>query len=313
MALNETTPAWVHDRLSATDAPNDWRPDSGAALARFGVRRDRHRRRVTMAWQAATAAVVVALVAASAPSVRVAAERAWDVLFARDVSVLRVDMDRMPAAVREALEANVVTGRINHQSVASLDEASRLSGFRVQAVPSTLLSGTPELSVVSPLSGELTLSVDSLTRAAKSVGVATEVVVNPRWEGAHLRVQTGALALSEYGATTLVQSTPLTIAVPPGFDMPAFVDVAMRLLGYSASQATALSQRAAAAPVMFYAVPPGQGVRVTEVPVGRAMATRVRDASDGTTTLIWSTDARLYLLTGPITDDLALSVANTLE
>ena len=312
MALNETTPTWAHDRITAMEAPADWRPDAGAALGRLTARRDRRRRRVKLAWQAAAAGIVVALLA-SAPSVKVAAERAWDVLFARDVSVLRVDMDRVPAAVREALEANVITGRIDHQSVASLNEASRLSGFRVQAVPPTLLGDTPELSVVSALSGELTLSVDSLTRAAKSVGVAADVVVNPDWEGARLRVQTGALVISEYGGTTLIQSTPLTIAMPPGFDMPAFVEVAMRLLGYSAAQSTAMSQRAAAAPVMFVAVPPGANVRVSEVPVGRQTGTLVRDTNEGSLTLIWSTDERLYALTGPITEQLALSVANSLE
>jgi hypothetical protein len=312
MALNETTPTWAHDRISTMDTAGDWRPDSRAALGRLAARHERHRRRVRMAWQATTAAIVIALLA-SAPSVKVAAERAWDVLFARDVSVLRIDMDRMPEAVRDALQANAIAGRIDHQSVASLEEASRLSGFRVQPVPSTLLPDTPELSVVSALSGELTLSVDTLARAAKSVGVAADVVVNPHWEGARLRVQTGPLALSEYGATTLIQSTPLTIAMPPGFDMPAFVEVAMRLLGYSAVQATALSQRAAAAPVMFLAVPPGQGVRVSEVPVGRGVGTLVRDTHEGTTTLIWSTEGRLYLLTGPIDDQLAVSVANTLE
>lgn len=308
MALNDTTPTWAHDRIAAIDAPA-WRPDSGAALERLTARRDRHRRRVTKAWQAAAAALVVALLA-SAPSVKVAAERAWEVLFARDVSILRVDRDRLPAAVRDALNANVVIGRINHQSVASLEEASRLSGFRVQAVPSTLLPDTPELSVVSAL---LTLSVDSLTRAAKSVGVAADVVVNPHWEGTRLSVQTGALVVSEYGATTLLQSTPLTLAMPPGFDMPAFVEVAMRLLGYNAVQATALSQRAAAAPVMFVAVPPHEDVRVSEVPIGSQMGTLVRDAEERSLTLIWSTRDRFYMLTGPIDDQLALSIANTLE
>ena len=95
--------------------------------------------------------------------------------------------------------------------------------------------------------------------------------------------------------------------------MPAFVEVAMRLLGYDAAQASALSQRVAAAPVMFLGVPPNAKVRVSEVSIGSQMGTLMRDADEGSLTLIWSTDDRLYVLTGPIDEQLALSVANSLE
>lgn len=311
MAVNET-PTWAHDRIAAMDAPADWRPDAGGALERLTARRDRRRRRVRIAWQAVTAAAVVALLA-SAPSVKLAAGRAWDVLFARDVSVLRVDIDRLPAAVRQALQANVNTDGLDAQSVVSLDEASRRSGFTVRTVPSTLLPETPKVSVVSPLSAELTLRVDDLTRAAQSAGVAADVVINPHWDDARLRVETSHFVLSEYGLTTLAQGRPLTISMPPGFDMPAFVQVAMRLLGYNAAQASALSQRVAAAPVMFLGVPPNAKVRVSEVSIGSQMGTLMRDADEGSLTLIWSTDERLYVLTGPIDEQLALSVAGALE
>lgn len=312
MALNETTPTWAHDRITAMDAPADWRPDAGAARHRLTARRDRRRRRVRIAWQAVTAVVVVALLA-SAPSVKLAAGRAWDVLFARDVSVLRVDIDRLPAAVRQALQANVNTDGLDAQPVASLDEASHRSGFTVRTVPSTLLPETPKVSVISPLSAELMLRVDDLTRAAQSVGVAADVVINPHWDGARLRVETSPFVLSEYGSTTLAQGRPLTISMPPGFDMPAFVEVAMRLLGYNAAQASALSQRVAAAPVMFFALPPDARVRVSEVPIGSQMGTLLRDVKERSVVLVWSTSDRLYVLAGPITDDLALSIANRLE
>jgi len=214
---------------------------------------------------------------------------------------------------RDALQSRVVTGRIDHRSVASLEEASRLSGFRARTVPVTVLPETPELSVVSALSGELVLSVSELTRAATSVGIANDVVVQSGWDGARIRVETGPLVLSEYGETTLIQSTPLTIAVPPGFDLPAFVEVAMRLLGFNAAQASALAQRAAAAPVAFLGIPPGERVRISEVPLGRGMGTMIRDLDEGELTLVWSTADRLYVLTGPIGDELAFSVANALE
>ena len=294
------------------DAPADWRPDAGAALGRLTARRDWRRRRVRIAWQAVAAIVVVALLA-SAPSVKLAAGRAWDVLFARDVSVLRVDIDRLPAAVRQALQANVNTDGLDAQSAASLDEASRRSGFTVRTVPSTLLPETPKVSVISPLSAELTLRVDDLTRAAQSVGVAADVVINPHWDGARLRVETSPFVLSVYGSTTLAQGRPLTISMPPGFDMPAFVELAMRLLGYDAAQASALSQRVAAAPVMFLGVPPNAKVRVSEVSIGSQMGTLMRETDGGALVLLWSTSDRLYVLTGPITDDLALSIANRLE
>ena len=39
----------------------------------------------------------------------------------------------------------------------------------------------------------------------------------------------------------------------------------------------------------------------------------MRDADEGSLTLIWSTSDRLYVLTGPIDEQLALSVASALE
>jgi hypothetical protein len=39
----------------------------------------------------------------------------------------------------------------------------------------------------------------------------------------------------------------------------------------------------------------------------------MREADDGALVLLWSTSDRLYVLTGPITDEVALSIANRLE
>jgi hypothetical protein len=313
MALDDTkTTTWVRDRLASLDPSADWRPDPQAARARLAARQAGRQARVARwSWRAAAAAVGLAILAA-APPVRLAAERAWEWLFARDVSVLRVDMERLPQAVREALQAPIITGRIEHRSVASLDEAARIAGFGVHRIAPALAFGTPEVALLLPLSGELVLRVGALEKAAASVN-AGDVVVPPTWEGTRIRVETGALVLSEYGDVTLIETTPIGIAVPPDFDLPAFVLVALRLVGFDPAQAMMLAQRAAAGPVAFMAVPPQERVRISEVPLGAGMATLIRGLDDGELILIWHTADRVFALTGPLSDESALTVATSLE
>ena len=310
MALNDATSAWVKRRLSALDVPEGWQPDVRAALGRLSARREK-RRSGAWAWRLAMAAGVLTLLAAT-PPMRVAAQRAWDVLFARDVSVLRVDMDAVPAAVWDALQTPVATGRITHQSVAGADDAAQMVGFSVRQVPDGLLPGTPVWSVISPVSGELVLRVAALNKAAEATG-ATDVVVPPDWDGARIRVETGSLVFSEYGETTLMQTTPIAIAVPPGFDVPAFVAVALRLLGFDAAPAAARSQKTAVAPIAFLGIPRGEGVDVSEVPLGSGMGTVIRDLDEKEISLIWTSADRLYMLTGPVAEDVAFAVAHALQ
>ncbi len=311
MALNDT-PSWVNGRLSSLDVPADWQPETGAALGRLTARRSGQRARtVVWTWRVAMAAGVLALLAAT-PPMRVAAQRAWEVLFARDVSVLRIDMDAVPAAVWDALQTPVTTNGISHRSVASADEAARIAGFTVAQVPEGLMPATPAWSVVSPVSGELVLRVDALEKAAQVTG-ARDVVVPPDWDGARIRVETASLVLSAYGETMLMQTRPIAIAVPPGFDMPSFVAVALRLLGFDAAQASMLSQKTAVAPVAFLGIPRGERVQISEVPLGSGTGTLIRDLDGGDLTVIWSSVDRLYVLTGPIADDAAFAVANALE
>lgn len=312
MALDDTTTTWVRDRLASLDPAADWRPDPQAARARLVARQAGRQGRVARwSWRVVPAALGLAILA-TAPPVRLAAERAWQWLFARDVSVLRVDTERLPQPVRDALQAPIVTGRIEHRSVAGLDEAARVAGFSVRRIPPALAFGTPQVAVLLPLSGELVLRVAALEKAAASVN-AGDVVVPPDWEGTRIRVETGALVVSEYGDVSLIETTPIAIAVPPDFDLPAFVLVALRLVGFDRAQAAMLAQRTAAGPVAFLAVPPQERVRISEVPLGAGMATLVRGLDDGELILIWNTADRVFALTGPLSDDAALTVATALE
>ena len=169
---------------------------------------------------------------------------------------------------------------------------------------------------MSPIGGALVLRVAALERAAVTTGL-TDVAVPPGWEGARIGVETGPLVISSYGETTLLQTTPVAIAVPAGFDFPAFVELALRLSGFGAAEASALAAKAAVAPMAFLGIPRGERVTVSEVPLRSGSATMVHDLEShdrvGRVTLIWSRPGRIFLLSGPIADHVAIAIAESLN
>jgi len=318
MATTDADSAWVRERLAVLDVPREWEPDGPAARQRLEIARQRSASSSrAWTWRLATAAAVMIMIGAI-PAVQVAAQRAWDILFAREVSVLRIDLDNLPREISEALLSPGLIGGVSGHSVASLTDASAQAGFTVRSASSDLLPGTPEMTLVSPLTAELVLRVDALERAARRANV-TDRAVRPEWAGVPIRLSTGALVIATYpsNGATLLQTTPIGITVPAAFDFPGFVEFALRLVGFQPPEAAALAARTAVGPMAFLGIPRSDRVRVEEVVVRSGIATLIHDLDEKDpaerVTLIWSGADRLYVLSGPMTDDVAIAIANGLN
>jgi hypothetical protein len=318
---------WVAERLAELEPPSQWHPDARAARERLARRTDRWAPWAIWACRAAASAAVLAIVA-TVPPVRLAAQRAWDVFFARDISVVQVDFGHVPDAVWAALQPPDAAWQFEGTSISGgLTEASHLAGFDVRTPAPNLVPGSPYLMLVTPMSGELVLKVDALERAARSVGLS-DYVVPPEWEGARIRVSSGPAVGATYGArgaavprepvVMLVQMKPIAITVPSGFPVQAFAEFALRLFGIDPGEASALAVNAAVAPMAFLGIPNRPHVTVTQVPLrsgGTAtMIHHLDDPQDGErVAMIWSRSDRIYMLTGSLTDDVALAVAESLK
>jgi hypothetical protein len=137
--------------------------------------------------------------------------------------------------------------------------------------------------------------------------------VPPNWDGAQLALHTSAMVVAEWPDAALVQSLPLTLTAPAGFDFPAFSAVLLRVLGVNPDEAVRLAQRAGTAPPWL--APIGrdilEGATIEEIQLNSGPATLVSESDR--ISLAWSVPDRVYLLSGKLNRVLAIAAANAVE
>jgi hypothetical protein len=184
--------------------------------------------------------------------------------------------------------------------------------WRVNYVPRLprpgVLSGTPSLSTTFSLSAGATVHVADLELALRKAGV-TGQTVPPQWEGAQLALHTSPGVVAEWPGITLAQSLPLTLTAPSAFDFPAYAALCLRVLGVTPDEAQRLTQRMATVPALLAPIERDMTIEEITLRSGPATLLRYRD----TLTLTWSVPDRVYVITGNLTRDLAIAVANAVE
>ena len=313
MDSNSPNRTWVDDRVALLEPPQEWQPDADIAYERF--RSSPPRRSRQWIWAAAAAVIVGALL--TLPAGRAIAQRLWDLVTLKRIEVFRVNVDNLPEKVQAALSARITSAPATLQPAANADKASQRVGFSVRIPGTNVLSGVPELSTFGPFVAELTLDVEALDRALVMVG-ANDVRVPREWNGGRLAVQTSPVALVSYPTDiTLMQALPLAITVPANVPLPALTEVALRILGLNAAQSKRLAGRMGSNPAWFFGIPHDDTAKIREVTLRSGVGTLIHsledDGSVQRTELIWSAPDRLYVLSGGITDELAIAVANSLN
>ena len=109
---------------------------------------------------------------------------------------------------------------------------------------------------------------------------------------------------------------PLAITTPPGFDLGAFTERVLRIGGMSPSAARTFSAQMAAAPFALFAISPDEEVTMRQVRLRTGKGTIVHDLNDDgslqRTTLVWSTEDRLYVISSNLSDDEVIAIANAI-
>jgi len=183
-----------------------------------------------------------------------------------------------------------------------------------------VLSGSPRLSTTFSVAAGTVVRVADLEMALRKAGVTDQAA--PRdWDGAQLTLHTSGLVIAEWPDIVLVQSLPLTLTAPPGFDFDAYSALILRILGVGPDEALRLAQRAGTMPPWLAPLSRDVALErrgtIEEITLNSGPATLLRESGDdgGVTrvTVLWSVPDRVYLLSGKLSRELAIATANAVQ
>jgi hypothetical protein len=307
---------WVEARLRALDPPAAWEPAAGVALAQFRARVEAApvRRPLTRAWGWMLAASAACVLLLMLPGTRTAAQRLWDIVWTQRVAVVQIDVDRLPSSLTESQIR--IDGA--HKTVASVAEAASYVGFAPRLPDASAVPGEPVLQVMGAVSLVHKVNAADLEGAARTAGLS-DLQIPAAWDGVRFGLHTSKLVAAEYPDMQLLQSLPLAITTPPGFDLGPFIEALLRIGGMSPAEARTFSAQMAATPVWLLPVSPEDRVSMRQVRLDAGPATLVHEPSEdgnpGRTTLLWTVPDRIYVLSASdrYGDDQVIAVANAIR
>ena len=261
---------WVDERLASLEP--HWKSDLTRGLAMLEGKLKPQPRRRAWTWVLASTAAGLVLGTALLPAPRAIAQRLWDRIVLNRVDVVRVDLSDLP------LKMHVTTNGYE-KGVKDLNDAEQRAGFRPHVPAGAVFIADSPISIIQQMTLEQTISVHDLQSALTKVG-AGEVQVPTEWEGLTLRTDLGPIVGFDYEGAQILQCRPIEVAVPPGFDLERFADVAFRSVGISRWEARAMAQKFVAHPSWFLDIPPDEVVNIQEVSLRNGPALVIEDFDD---------------------------------
>jgi hypothetical protein len=267
----------------------------------------------------------------------------WVTLVRRPPSPL----GRLPDVVK-ALHIRQTLKPGSPQAVSNPAEAAIHAGFTPRLPDSGVLTTSPRLSVLGPMSFAAVIGAADLSSLAlRNAGAH----VSMQWDGAPLRLQVGASVTANWpdgsdarsggmawSELSLAQCPPPIVTAPPGLDLEAFATTSLQAAGLrNGDRAQRLTRLTTTVPALLFGYPtPYHFVGVREVSLRSGPATLIEEFgvagredgfgySDGAPrieriTLLWSLPDRVYLLTGRtaapagmLSADLAAALANIID
>jgi hypothetical protein len=307
---------WVMEQTACLSPPAGWRPDSSAALQRFHVRTKTDRPRAIWGrWLIPAAAVALVGVFLMLPAGRMVAQQLWQFLTVRRVAFVRVNP--WPEGVPSP-GVKLIGVPIPPIPARDVSEAAWRVNYSPRLPRPGVLSDAPRLSTTFSLAAGTVVNAADLELALRKAGVSDQIV--PRqWDGARLTLHTSAVVIAEWPDVVLVQSLPLTLTVPSGFDFPAFSALVLRVLGVGPEEARRLAERAGTSPAWLAPLERDMEGRGTleEIALNSGPATLLQEVQeDGAMkriTIVWSVPDRVYLLSGKLSRELAIAIAGAVQ
>ena len=307
---------WVSEQIAQLEPPSNWQPTPEAALAlmqqRMRANFIRPRRPRWLAWGAAAAALAAAFLLFSAG--RVVAQL-WQMLTVHRVAIIRVNPwpEGVPSpAVR------VLGVPIPPLPARDAEEARRRVNYEPR-LPAGVLNGQPRLSTTFSVGAGTVVQTADLELALNKAGV-TNQIVPPQWDGAQLALHSSALVIAEWPDLVLVQSLPLTLTAPPGFDFLAFSATILRILGVEPAEAQRLAEQTGTTPPWLAPLDRDMfryHATLREIKLNSGPATLLEEnagyGGNQRVTVLWMVPDRVYLLSGYLSRELIIAVANAVQ
>ena len=316
-ANQEEVRQWVAQLTADLDPPAGWQPDPLAALVRFRARQEADRRRArwrrwpVLAIAAALAVAIILLL----PSGRVLAQQFWQFLTVRQVAFVLVNP--WPEGVRSP-EIKAIGTPIPPIPARDLDEARWRVHYDPRLPHPGVLATSPRLSTTFSVSAGTVVRTVDLELALRKAGVS-DLSVPAQWNGAQLALHTSALVIAEWPDVVFVQSLPLTLTAPSGFDFSAYSALVLRVVGVAPDEAQRLAQRVGTAPPWLAPLERNfdNSAALEEVTLNSGPGTLLqemgRQGEVSRTTLVWSVPDRVYLISGKLTKELTIAMANAVQ
>jgi hypothetical protein len=229
--------------------------------------------------------------------------------------VLRInaaDMERLPAPLRPILIDPLPDG----EPVDDLDAAAKRAGFAPRLpAPAAFpgLSPKPQFGVTDPVRAQARIGVAELN-SALSQTKAENVPVPQAWDGITIALQQTSGVLVDYGDFLFAQAPPLTMNAPAGFPLDQFLEVIFRVVGINAADSRSLRQKFAATPTVFFPIPMRYEMDIRQVQLNAGPGMLLQNAEKGgELALMWSDTDRSYFLTGLVTEEQAIAIANSIK
>jgi hypothetical protein len=231
------------------------------------------------------------------------------ILTLKRFEVIRVssdDMRRLPNSMRAIFVDPVPDG----VPVDNLEEAAKRAGF----TPRMLNGKTPQrMFITNIVNSEATINVAALTAAVRDAKLQ-DVTVPADWDGVTLGLQQRSGILIDYGDFYIAQGPPRTLTTPPGFAMAQCLEVMLRVMGISTSEARAFRDTFAANASTYLPIAPRFDMNIRQVPLPSGSGLLLQKADKGgELAFMWSTGDRSYFLTGLVAEDEVIAIAKTLQ
>jgi hypothetical protein len=304
---------WVEEQMSCLGASEGWRLDAAEAWRRHVARTESARWQRWPVWAAAAALVAGAILLL--PQGRVLAQQFWQFLTVPRVAFIRVNPwpEGVPSPAFRSIGVPIPP-----LPARDLEEAGRRVRYQPR-LPYGVFSSSPKLSTTFSMAAGTTIKTADLELALQTAGI-TDQRVPPEWNGAQLAMHTSPMVIAEWPDVILVQSLPLTLTAPSGFDLAAFSTLVLRIVGVSPGKAQRLARKAGTDPVWLAPISGDLqrifGFEEIELNTGLAVLLQQKAVWRGqrdTFTSFWSVADRVYLLRGDIDRQLAITAANAVQ
>lgn len=223
--------------------------------------------------------------------------------------VIRIDpagFNRLPPSMRPFF-AGPIPDRA--RPVASIEEAGRQLAF----VPRLPMRKMPELLITDPVRGQATIAVADLIQALQQSKIE-DMSVPQVWNGVTVGLQQGAGLIADYGEFFIAQAPPMTLDAPAGFALDQLFEVLFRIAGINLADARNVRRKFAADPAVYFPIPPRYDMDIREVQLASGSGLLLQNADKGgELAFMWSTTDRSYFLSGLMTEDEAIALANSLK